>query len=129
LIKYSKGGQYFFAIEKQWIHIFNAYTLVEIAKIKHSGVKATELVFAEHDHAFAIVSSCGFVGKWKIPDFIQIVQTDETEWATPKHIDFVKYPKGEFVKEEDQYSLVIVGSKKNRQCLKIINKENKVSKF
>jgi hypothetical protein len=86
-------------------------------------------VFAEHDRAFAIVSSCGFVGKWKIPDFTQIVQTDETEWATPKHIDFVKYPKGEFVKDEDQYSLVIVGSKNNRQCLKIINKENKISKF
>lgn len=93
-------------------------------------------MFSEHDHAFAIVSSCGFVGKWKIPEFTQIVQTDETEWAAPKHIDFVKYPidfvkysKEENVKEEDQYSLVIVGSKNNRQCLKIVNKENKVSKF
>jgi hypothetical protein len=60
-----------------------------------------EIVFAEHDKAFAIVSSCGFVGKWKIPDFQPITITEGLEWGTPKHIDFVKHPKGEFVKEED----------------------------
>lgn len=69
LIKYSRGGQYFFAVEKQWIYVFNAYTLQQIDKIKHNGIKATELVFDEQDRAFSLVSSCGFIGKWKIPGF------------------------------------------------------------
>jgi cilia- and flagella-associated protein 57 len=69
LIKFSHGGQYFFAVEKQWIYIYNAYTLQLIDKVKHQGVKATELVFNEHDRAFALVSTCGYVGKWKIPGF------------------------------------------------------------
>lgn len=111
------------------MHVFNAYTLGLVHKFKHTGVKAIEIVFAEHDRAFAIVSSCGFVGKWKIPDFQPIIITEGLEWGTPKHIDFVKHPKGEFVKEEDQFSLVVVGSKNKRQCLKIINRENKLSKF
>ena len=38
LIKYSKGGQYFFAIEKTTVYIFNAYTFVELHKF---GVDAT----------------------------------------------------------------------------------------
>ena len=30
IIKYSKGGSYFFAVEKQSIYIYNAYTLVQL---------------------------------------------------------------------------------------------------
>jgi len=33
LIKYSKGGNYFFAVEKSTITVFNAYTFVELHKI------------------------------------------------------------------------------------------------
>ena len=69
LIRYSRGGQYFFAVEKQWIYVFNSYTFQLIEKFKHTGIKATEIVFADHDKAFAIVSSCGYIGKWKIPGF------------------------------------------------------------
>lgn len=109
LIRYSRGGQFFFAIEKQWIYIYNAYTLALIEKIKHQGVKAIEIVFAELDKAFAIVSAEGYIGKWKIPGFQKIVITDEHEWGFTKDIDFIKEPKDVHIKDEDQLSLVIVG--------------------
>ena len=69
LIRYSKGGQYFFAIEKSTIYIYNAYTFVELHKF---GVDATngkilDLVFADQDKAFAVVSSCGLIGRYMLP--------------------------------------------------------------
>lgn len=69
LIRYSRGGQYFIAVEKQWVHVFNAYTLQPLQKFKHTGVKATDIIFEENDKAFALISSCGYLGKWKIPGF------------------------------------------------------------
>ena len=66
------------------------------------------------------------MGKWKIPGFQQIAATEESDW-NPKHIDFIKHPKGENVKDEDRYSIVVVGSNNsNRQCMKVLNVNNKL---
>ena len=47
IIKYSKGGHYFLAVEKQSIYVFNAYTMVQLGKIDFSTPKIFSLVFAE----------------------------------------------------------------------------------
>lgn len=74
LIKYSKGGQYFFAVEKQSIYIYNAYTFVEMHKIIIDTPKVFGLVFADLDKAFAVVGANGFLGRWKLPSFELIHQ-------------------------------------------------------
>ena len=55
LIKYSRGGQYFFAIEKKSIYVYNAYTFNELRKIDVITPKIYSLVFADLDKAFAAV--------------------------------------------------------------------------
>jgi hypothetical protein len=56
LAKYSTGGQYFFAIERSTIHIYNAYTFMKITEIKVEATNIISLVFSQHDRAFAVVS-------------------------------------------------------------------------
>ena len=69
VIKYSKGGHYFFAVEKQSIYIFNAYTFVELHKIDVVSPKIFGIVLSDMDKAFAAVGANGFIGRWKLPSF------------------------------------------------------------
>lgn len=130
LIRYSRGGQYFFAVERLWIHCFNAYTLELVSKFKHNGTKALDMVFAEHDRAVALFANDGYIGKWKMPGFNLIAATEETEMGAVRAIDFVKPNKGEKVKEDEDYSLVVAGKTKDkRQQYKILGRENRILKF
>ena len=101
LIKYAKGGQYFFAVEKSSvthsaIYIYNAYTFVEVRKIEVATPKIFSLVFADLDKAFAVVGANGFIGRWKLPSFALIFEGEADEnvlWSDYKCIDFVKESK------------------------------------
>ncbi len=46
LAKYSTGGQYFFAVERSNIHIYNAYTFVKLTQLRIEATKILNLVFA-----------------------------------------------------------------------------------
>jgi len=72
IIKYSRGGHYFFAIEKQNISVFNAYTYVELRKIVVTAPRIFNLVFADMDKAFAVVGGDGYLNRWKLPSFEEI---------------------------------------------------------
>ena len=74
LIKYSKGGNYFFAIEKSNITVFNAYTFVEIHKMTINTTRIFSLVFADLDKAFAVIGADGFMNRWKLPSFEDLGQ-------------------------------------------------------
>ena len=98
LIKYSKGGQYFFAVEKQTLYCYNAYTFVEIKRIALETPKVFNLVFADLDKAFAVVGANGYVGRWKLPSFKEyfssvVEESKSANWCDYKSIDFVKEPK------------------------------------
>ena len=100
IIKYSRGGHYFFAIEKQNIFVFNAYTFVELRKIVVTAPRIFNLVFADMDKAFAVVGGDGYLNRWKLPSFEEIGQsllggnrdyyaTTHSSWTDYKCIDFV----------------------------------------
>ena len=96
IIKYSRGGHYFFAIEKHNISVFNAYTFVELRKIVVTAPRIFSLVFADMDKAFAVVGGDGYLNRWKLPSFAEIVQsnrdyhaTTHSSWTDYKCIDFV----------------------------------------
>jgi hypothetical protein len=109
------------------VHVFNAYTFEPLTKLKHNGAKALDIVFAEHDHAVALICSDGFVGKWRIPGFAPIVASEITDWNT-KAVDFVKHPKEVNIKEQDQFSIVLVGAKSNEnsshQRIRVLDRNN-----
>ena len=136
LIKYSRGGHYFFAVEKKSIFVYNAYTFNELRKIDVNTPKVFSLVFADLDRAFAVVGADGFIGRWKLPSFEEIVASDDQAaaptWNNYKAIDFVKEPKDQQQStsgENDAYQLGIVGSDdNNQQRIKIVNKDNQVIK-
>lgn len=96
LIKYSKGGQYFFAVEKQTIYIYNAYTFVKLWDFTVNTPKIFGIVFADLDKAFAVVGANGYIGRWKLPSFDPIFAAEadaSVKWSDYKAIDFVKEPK------------------------------------
>ena len=96
ILKYSKGGQYFFALEKNTIYIYNAYTFVELHKfgVDASQGKIQNIVFADLDKAFAIVSSCGLVARYNLPKFDKISEkkadSKHDTWNQFRAIDFIK---------------------------------------
>ena len=94
IIKYSKGGSYFFAVEKQSIYIYNAYTLVQLKKLDFGTPKIFNLVFADLDKAFAVVGTNGYIGRWRLPSFKEIFEGEadpaNTKWQDYKAIDFIK---------------------------------------
>ena len=118
LIKYSRGGQYFFAIEKKSIYVYNAYTFNELRKIDVITPKIYSLVFADLDKAFAVVGADGFMGRWKLPSFeeIKVGEDPQANWTNYKAIDFVKEPKGDGQQissstgEAEAYQLGVVGT-------------------
>lgn len=135
LIKYSRGGQYFFAIEKKSIYVYNAYTFNELKKISVVTPKIYSLVFADHDKAFAVVGADGFVGRWKLPSFeeIKVGEDPQANWTNYKAIDFVKEARDKkdsnvsVPGENEPYQLGVVGTDdRGLQRLKIINRENSV---
>jgi WD40 repeat protein len=96
LIKYSRGGQYFFAVNKQFISIFNAYTFVELDKIHIDTNKVLSIAFADLDRAFAVLGQKGYIGKWKLPSFEKITSSKPdrlSNWSDYRDIDFVKDPR------------------------------------
>lgn len=117
MIKYSKGGQYFFAVEKQTLFCYNAYTFVEIKRINLDTPKVFNMVFADLDKAFAVVGANGFLGRWKLPSFKEHFWSNEesssTTWNDFKSIDFVKEPKeisSSASAENEPFQLVVVGT-------------------
>jgi hypothetical protein len=117
LIKYSKGGQYFFAIEKQTIFVYNAYTFTELKRISIDTPKVFNLVFADLDKAFAVVGANGYLGRWKLPSFEEFFQGNgdpvKDKWCDYKGIDFVKEPReitSSMVGESEPFQLAVVGT-------------------
>ena len=51
------------------VHIFNAYTFVELTKVHTETTKIIDLVFADLDKAFAVLGINGYVARWKLPSF------------------------------------------------------------
>ena len=97
LIRYSKGGQYFFAVEKTTIYVYNAYTFVELQKLPVDATngKVLGLVFADQDKAFAVVSSCGLIGRYSLPKFVKLGESRADAkrgdtWTSFRAIDFIK---------------------------------------
>ena len=64
LIKYSTGGQYFFAIEQSTVHIYNAYTFEWIYNTNVPDPLIKSLAFSHMDKAFAVLGSQGYIGRW-----------------------------------------------------------------
>ena len=75
IIKYSKGGHYFFAVEKQSIYVYNAYTFTQQRRIESNSQKLFSLVLADNDKMFAVMGANGFIGCWKLPSFREISQS------------------------------------------------------
>lgn len=93
LIRYSKGGAYFFLVERQMIYIYNAYTLTEITKFPVDTSRVLNLVVAEFDRAFAVLGVDGYIGRFRLPSGEKIncsVPDASSEWHSFKGIDFVK---------------------------------------
>lgn len=79
------------------IHIYNAYTMVELTKIHADSPKIIDLVFADLDKAFAALGVNGYIGKWSLPTFDKIHESrpenkEEIDFTDFRAIDFVPNP-------------------------------------
>jgi len=70
------------------------------------------LVFADLDRAFAVVSQCGYIGRWSLPSFKKISdgRPDKKEkWSGFRDIDFIKDPR-EPSSNDELLQLGVVGT-------------------
>ena len=130
LLRYSRGGQYLLATNKQFVHIFNAYTFVELQKVHTDSAKIVDIVFAELDKAFAVLGVNGYIGKWRLPTFEKIHESTpgnllekagentlgnvpKLDFSDFKAIDFIPNPpslSSNLQNHDDFFSVGVVGS-------------------
>jgi WD40 repeat protein len=128
--KYSSGGQYFFAVERSNLFVYNAYTFVKIQTLRVDTQKVLNIVFSQYDRAFAVLGADGWIGRYALPSFKMILKATLPDakldkWKSYRDIVFLPDTK-EAQKNDGEMQLCVVGTDGELQRLKIVNQQNKV---
>jgi hypothetical protein len=92
--KYSTGGQYFFAVERSNLYVYNAYTFVKIQTLRVDTLKVINIVFSQFDRAFAVLGADGWIARYALPTFKMILKATLPDpkldkWKSYKDIVFL----------------------------------------
>jgi WD40 repeat protein len=113
-MSFSNGGHLIACVDKDYLRLINSYNCQEMHSIKLRVQEDTEInqvLFSKDDKSLAVCASDGFVGRWELPSYKEIMQSYQDDTAATTFYGIDNYPG-----EKDIHQVVLAGAVRDKEA-------------